>query len=368
MKKGENIYKRKDGRWEGRFKKCRSDSGIIRYGYVYGHCYSDVKKQLTVKKTQYITVHSKRTKYNGTVKDWLAFWLEYRVQSQIKVSTYSNYRMKLWNHIYPDLGEILLVELTKMDIEHFIRTLAAKGLSNSTIQNVIHLLRSGLKQAVYEEKIGYNPCLNVVVPPVRRTVIHALSVNDQKRLEQAAHSSKNGAAVILALYTGMRIGEISGLRWTDIDMTKDIIHVRRTVTRIPSTTKVGQTELHVGLPKTDTSLRELPLPTNLKSYLRQQQQRSTGQYVVSCKGSLTEARIINYRFKTLLKQANLPSIRFHSLRHTFATRCLEQGVDVATVSKLLGHASVKMTLDTYTDSLWDSRKAALYKLDQQFMN
>lgn len=365
MKKGENIYKRKDGRWEGRFKKHRSPAGMIRYGYVYGHCYADVKEQLSLKKAQYLTISPNKTLYNGTVEEWLTFWLEYRMKPKVKLSTYSNYRLKLSRHIYPVLGSIPLTQLSKHDVEGFARLLASQDLSNSTIQNIIQLLKTGMKQALNEDKIMHNPCVDVVLPPARKAVVHALSINEQERLEQVALSKESGTAVILALYTGMRIGEISGLRWTDIDMQKNSISIRRTISRIPSPTVVGKTEFYIDLPKTPTSLREIPLPGNLKNYLQEKQTLATGHYVVNCKGDFTEPRIIRSRFKTMLKQAKLPYVRFHSLRHTFATRCLEQGVDVATVSKLLGHASAKMTLDTYTDSLWASRKAALDKLDQQ---
>nr|OTO68766.1 hypothetical protein A5866_000964 [Enterococcus sp. 12C11_DIV0727] len=118
-------------------------------------------------------------------------------------------------------------------------------------------------------------------------------------------------------------------------------------------------------PKTKSSKRSIPLAKNLKNYLLDKRKIDTSEYVISCKGSYAEPRVISYRFKKSMKQAGIRSIHFHVLRHTFATRCVEQGIDIATLSKLLGHASIKLTLDTYTDSLWENRKAAVSVIDHK---
>lgn len=364
VKKGENIYKRKDGRWEGRFTKNRNEQGRIIYGYVYGKCYSEVKEKLSIKKAQYLTLSQDEYNYYGTVAEWMIYWLEHSIKDTIKLSTYSNYRGKTEKHIIPFFGNIQLKDLKRQDIEAFVRYLASNHLSNSTIQNIVNLLKSAIKEAIREEKIYQNPCKHLLLPSAQKSSVHALSAKDQRKLEQAALLEEESSAIIIALYTGMRIGEISGLRWTDIDWSENIIYVRRTISRIPSTTMVGKTEILIDLPKTQTSLRAIPLATNLKKYLHKKKQAAGGNYVVNCKGDFTEPRIISYRFKKVLKQSGINPVSFHSLRHTFATRCLEKGADIATLSKILGHSSVKMTLDTYTDSLWESRQSALKKVDK----
>ncbi|MGX7150240.1 tyrosine-type recombinase/integrase [Enterococcus ureasiticus] len=367
VKKGENIYKRKDGRWEGRFTKNRTTKGRIIYGYVYGKCYSEVKEKLSVKKAQYIFSSQQESNYSGTVEEWITYWLEKSIKESIKMSTYSNYRGKIEKHIIPHLGNIPLKKLKREDIETFIRHLASIQLSNSTIQNIVNLLKSAIKEAIRMEKIYHNPCKNVLLPSAQKASVQALPINNQRKLERAALQEEESSAIIIALYTGMRIGEISGLRWTDIEWNKNIIYVRRTISRIPSTTHVGKTELVIDLPKTKTSIRAIPLSKNLKKYLQIKRENATGSYIVNCKGTFTEPRIISYRFKKVLKNAGIAPISFHSLRHSFATRCIEKGVDIATLSKILGHASVKMTLDTYADSMWETRKSALNVLDKNLI-
>lgn len=365
MRKGENIYKRKDGRWEGRFTKERNDQGRIVYGYVYGKRYAEVKEKLAVKRAQRHPVMDKRKTYDGTVAEWLSYWLEHMCKPTIKVSTYVSYRGIFDRHIYPHIGQKKLLQLTHKEMESFMSHLKEKQLSNRSLQQIFGLLNRAIQQAIKEEKLHQDPCKHIVLAPVRKSSTKALSISNQQKLECAALKDANGVAVIIALYTGMRIGEISGLRWEDIDWARNRLHVRRTVARIPSITQVGKTEIVIDVPKTPASLREIPLSTNLKRYLQQEKQLTTSKYVVSCNAHLTEPRIITSRFKKILSEAGLSSIRFHSLRHTFATRCLEQRADIATLSKIMGHSSVKMTLDTYADSLWESKELLLNKLDQQ---
>ncbi|WP_430602943.1 hypothetical protein IGJ02_000268 [Enterococcus sp. DIV0724b] len=365
MRKGENIYKRKDGRWEGRFIKDRTTDKRIIYGYVYGKNYSEVKEKLSIKKAQYIASNKNITSFSGTLEEWLNYWLEILMKNKIKASSYSNYKGKIDKYILPYLGKTTLRDLKTEHIESFINDLNTMNLANSTIRSIIAILKSSLKKAVYDEKIYSDPCTKIVLPTIQKPEIAALTVHAQKSLELIALQQNECSGEIIALYTGMRIGEISGLKWSDIDMEKNIIHVRRTISRIPSTTINGKTEIIIDTPKTKSSLRVIPLAVNLKEYLLKWKKCAISEYVINCRGSFTEPRIINYRFKKNVKMARLGSIHFHMLRHTFATRCVEEGIDIATLSKILGHSSIKMTLDTYTDSLWENRKAAISVIDKR---
>ncbi|WP_207695255.1 hypothetical protein DOK67_0001199 [Enterococcus sp. DIV0212c] len=365
MRKGENIYKRKDGRWEGRYIKGRTIDHRIIYGYVYGKQYLEVKEKLAVKKAQYISSNKKITSFSGTLEQWFDYWLDILMKSKIKASSYSNYKGKIDKYILPYLGKKKLSELKSEDIESFIHYLNTMNLAGSTIRSIVAILKSSLKKAEFDGKIASDPCTKIVLPTTQKTEISALTLYAQKRLEQAALKKKECSGEIIALYTGMRIGEISGLKWSDIDMEKDIIHVRRTISRIPSPTINGKTEIMIDTPKTKSSLRVIPLAVNLKEYLMSWKKDTTSEYVVNCRGSFTEPRIINYRFKKNVVQAQIDDIHFHTLRHTFATRCVEEGIDIATLSKILGHSSIKMTLDTYTDSLWENRKAAISIIDKR---
>ncbi|ALS01187.1 hypothetical protein ATZ33_07330 [Enterococcus silesiacus] len=364
-RKGENIYKRKDGRWEGRYVKARNEHGKIIYGYIYGKRYAYVKEKLAKLKVEYSFIHNSVNLYEGTVQNWLNHWLDVLMRKKIKLSTYSSYRLRIDKYIVPFLGKKKLTQLKSREVEEFVNYLTSLALSPSTVHSIVTVLKSAMNKACMENYILSNPCNNLSLSPNTLNEISALSMKEQGKIEQVALNEKDCSAVILALYTGLRIGEISGLKWSDIDFEKDVISVRRTVYRISSTARSKKTEIIMAEPKTKSSKRAIPLAKNLKNYLLSKQKIATSEYVISCKNSYAEPRVISYRFRKSIEQAKIRPIHFHVLRHTFATRCVERGIDIATLSKLLGHASIKLTLDTYTDSLWENRKAAVSVLDDQ---
>ncbi|WP_330932655.1 tyrosine-type recombinase/integrase [Enterococcus sp. BWR-S5] len=361
-KKGENIYKRKDGRYEGRYIKNRNENGKIIFGYVYDRKYSVVKKKLNFLKSQHSYLNRTQRDFQGKLSDWLNYWLEYVVKNNVKITTYTVYSGRVKNHIIPFLGEKKMTTLDTREINAFIRCLQMKKLSATTIKGVITVLKYSLNQACKEQYLMVNPCENIQLPKAQQTHIGALTIEQQQNLERLALQEKGCSPVILSLYTGMRIGEISGLKWSDIDFEKNVIHIQRTLLRIHYDDSKNKTELILSSPKTESSRRSIPLAVNLKEYLLEKRAYSTSEFVISCKHSFAEPRVINYRFKKILEKAEL-NIHFHVLRHTFATRCVEKGVDIASLSKLLGHASIKMTLDTYTDSMWKNRQSAISLID-----
>ncbi|MGC6768507.1 tyrosine-type recombinase/integrase [Enterococcus sp. LJL128] len=363
-RRGENIYKRKDGRWEGRYIKARNEHGKITYGYVYGKKYTIVKNRLAELRVQYIGNYSNLTLYDGTVEQWMSYWLAKFMNGKIKISTYSTYKTRMEKYIFPVLGSKKLINLTSTHIQEFIFQLENLGLSSRSINVICLVLKSALNQAVKESYIVKNPCEDITIKKKEYTNINALSIEQQRRIEKRALFETECSAAIIALYTGMRIGEISGLRWEDIDFERNLLCVRRTLTRISSLDERGKTQIIMSSPKTKTSERSIPLATNLRKYLLKKKKLSISDYVISCKDGFAEPRVINYRFKKLLEEEGLDNIKFHSLRHTFATRCIEKGADIATVSKLLGHSSTKMTLDIYADSLWESRTQVISNLDK----
>lgn len=364
-RKGENIYKRKDGRWEGRYIKARNEQGKIIYGYIYGKRYAHVKKRLAELKVQYSFTHNTVNLYKGSVENWLNHWLNIVMKKKIKQSTYTSYRLRMDKYIIPFLGNKVLTQLKNQDVEEFVNYLIQLNLSPSTIRSVVTVLKSALKKAHIENYILADPSTNLSISSKKGNEISALSLADQKKIEAVALKEETCSAVILALYTGLRIGEISALKWEDIDFDKDVIYVKRTLYRIPSLTEDKKTEIIMAEPKTKSSKRSLPLAENLKSYLLSKKKEHLSDYVISCKHGYAEPRVISYRFKKNIQEAGIRSIHFHVLRHTFATRCVERGIDIASLSKLLGHASIKLTLDTYTDSLWENRKKAVSLLDQK---
>ncbi|MEI5990858.1 hypothetical protein A5881_002363 [Enterococcus termitis] len=356
-RRGENIYKRKDGRWEGRYIKGRKLDGSIHYGYVYCKKYNDVKQQLMQIKGQLSHYQEPIIySYAGSVKDWIVYWLESVVYPSVKLSTYVSYRSKLTVHVLPVLGKIKLIDLKKEQVQTLIDQLEEK-LSVSSVHAVVRVLRTCLAAAKEKELLAKNPVTGIRLPKTGKKRSKALSVKEQQQLKETAQSSTIGLAALFALETGMRIGEISGLKWSDIDWERREIHVNRTLQRL--TDEHGRSKLVEGTPKTRSSYRIIPLSKRLWHILQQKKGIEADAYILSNSKSSIEPRVLRYQFKQLCQEAGLSEVSFHTLRHTFATRCLEAGVNVATISALLGHHSVKMTLDIYTHSLYSEERAAI---------
>lgn len=367
-KKGENIYKRKDGRWEARYSKGRRANGKIFYGSVYGKTYTEAKQKSIIMKAKYITTMERSINpYIGSFGEWFQFWLRKKVQGKVKETTFSNYIRLSEKHILPELGQIPLMKLQKKELESFLIALQKKGLSAGSISNIFNLLKNSLNEALKQGYILENHCEKLTLPQKRRKEVQVLPLSQQKKLEFYAFQEEICSPILLSLYAGLRIGEISGLKWEDIDFENDLIHVRRTVSRIVNEDSEGpRTKLVEGSPKSLSSLRSIPLAANLKHYLESKKLVSSSNYVVSNSDTLMEPRTITNHFKKVNIAAGIPLINFHVLRHTFATRCMENGMDVASLSKILGHQSTKMTLDTYTGSLMETRRKGMDEIDKLF--
>jgi integrase len=366
-KKGENIYKRKDGRWEGRYIKSRTSSGKIIYGSVYGRKYAEVKEKLLYVKAKHLESTRQMNPYYGTLANWIKIWMTTKIKNQVKITTYSNYCRLIEKHILPSLGDLPLTKIKARDIQKFIYILQNKQLNPGSIKNIFNIVNKCLKDAKKEAYLYENPCDFVELPKMTKKEVKPLTMAQQRRLEMVAFQEEKCSPIILALYSGMRIGEISGLKWDDIDFENNLIYVKRTISRIiDENATASKTKIVAGSPKSANSNRQIPLAENLKNYLLEKQKQATCPYVIESENGLTEPRTITNHFKKMVHLAELKDINFHLLRHTFATRCLENGTDIASLSKILGHQSIKMTLDTYTNSLMETRRMAMDKLDNLF--
>lgn len=367
-RKGENIYKRKDGRWEGRFIKNRDANNKISYGYLYGKTYQDVKERLLVVKAKHLEkTLIKSEKSYERLDSWIRECMTTKIKKEVKPSTYYNYSRLLKNHVFPAIGSIKMKDLTQKNVQTVIEMLREKQLAVGTVHLIYTILNSLLKIAVQEGCLSENPCHYVLLPKKPNKRVHALTIAEQKKMERLFFADPEGVSVILALYTGMRIGEICGLKWSDIDFETRLIHVQRTVMRVTDENALEKRTVVVeDHPKTAESNRFIPMTNHLCTYLLQLKESNRSNYIVNNQGKRVEPRTVNYRFKKVLAGTDLEKFHFHTLRHTFATRCVENGVDIASVSRLMGHSSIKLTLDTYTDSMMEKRREAVGTLDLLF--
>ena len=371
---GENIYKRKDGRYEGRYVTGKKSNGTTRFGYVYGMRYTDVKKRLLEKKAEIQqTIHPEAAVRGMTVEKWMRSWLETDLLGGIKASSYLTYQNQMNRHILPCLGRMQMASITPEMVHSFLECLQAKGLGENTVRGIYRLLSAAMRAALDDGIISKNPCRKICVKRGERVQQRVFSREEQKKVEKTLSQGEDLTA-LFAMYTGLRLGEICGLRWSDINWENGTATVCRTVQRLKrmdtdKCLKCGgaKTYLMIGSPKSPSSCRTIPIPTFLLKRLEiQKKQRSAAQlttgYIFGTGMRAADPRTIQRRFAGVVRRLEIPDAHFHTLRHSYATRLLEMGVDVKTVSQLLGHSSAKSTLDCYAHSLLDQQRSAVAKL------
>lgn len=344
-KRGLNIYKRKDGRWEGRFKCGYSDNGKAKYRSVYAKSYSAVKELLEQEKAK----QNKSGPCKCTVGELLGMWLE-DVRNKVKESTYANYAMKLQKHILPRFSGMKYEALTAHHLSDFIREKLHSGLSEKYVSDIVVVMKSaarfGSRNYNYPNRIEF-----VTLPKaLGKAEKPLLNCDEQQKLRAGLMRNQisSNVGILLASATGIRIGELCALRWSDINLEKSIMSVKQTVQRVCNVGKSG-THLVISSPKSSSSLRQIPLPDFIIPILKTAK-ADDESYVLSGSSKLIEPRTLQYRFKSLLKKLSLPQVSFHKLRHQFATQCVALGFDVKTLSEILGHHSVEVTLNRYVHS------------------
>ena len=365
-RKGENIYKRKDGRWEGRYKMGRKKNGQLKYGYLYGPTYSNVRERLYVYKLKYQTIINLQGNTTMSYEEWSLFWLT-RNQNRIKVSTYSTYFYKLKRYVFPFIGEQPMNQLTKEHIQEMIDSWELQGLKPTTIHVLYQIVRKTLNDALNQQYILQSPCLSIMLPKKKRNRASALSPKNQTKLENEVKKGPlyKGLPVLLALHAGLRIGEIAALKWSDIDFDRRHIYVQQTYQRVPIGVGKSKTQLVLDQSKTEQSIRTIPMSITLYKYLKKWSKKAPGLFVCSNKLTPSEPRLLTYYYHVFRKKVDLTNTHFHHLRHTFATRCIEANGDVVSVSRLLGHLSSKTTLDIYADSFIDIQRTIINQMEHR---
>lgn len=317
-KRGENIYKRKDGRWEGRYIRGRTASGQAEYGYVYADSY----KACRAKRQQCIETLPEKPAVQASAAT-LAQAAELFLSEKshvLKASSWNRYSYLTQHYILPALGTAPICQLTADQISDFLRRLQRSGLSGKSARDIGVLLKSILKYTA--KKLDCScPGVNAELPVYHRKKIEVFFADEIGRLAKKVLEAPSmaGVGVLLALNAGLRLGELCALQYKDIDLCNGVIHVTKTAQRM----KKG---MHTHLARNEEN------------------------YFLSGKSAPLEPRTLQYQYRALLKAAGIPYRNFHVLRHTYASRCVEQGVDIKSLSEMLGHADVRTTLQVYVHS------------------
>lgn len=361
-RRGENIYKRKDGRWEGRFKSGIKADGTAKYSSIYGKTYAEVKADLSEKRVKTAVSAVPR---NLTLNNLFSIWFA-DIRLKVKESTYMNYRMKYEKHISLTLGKTLYDKLTVEKLNSFIQCKLSSGLSAKYTADIAGVIKSvcrfAKKRFGYEDKSEF-----MVIPKGKAKEKELLDKAGQTRLNSylIANPTLSNVGILLSAATGIRIGELCALKWENIDLEKKILTVRNTAQRIKAIGGTTATKLVVTSPKSSSSVREIPLPEFIIPLLNRVKTNS-GCYLLSGTRSIVEPRVMQYRFKRVLSDLSLPDVSFHSLRHGFATNCIAIGVDVKTLSEILGHSSVEITLNRYVHSSMERKAEYMKTLSAMF--
>ncbi len=362
-RRGENIYKRKDGRWEGRYVRGRRANGATWFGYVYGSRYGEVRERLNRLKTGLVRRENDCPRPSRKrLSAWLDVWLYERIQPHVKRSTFEGYVRQVERHIKPLLGRLYLHEIGEAHLSAFSERLCGT-LAQSTVRGMQRLLKACLKEAVIAGLLAESPYSRFRMPKAPHRPPRILTQSEQRRLEQAAIRS-GCIEQILPLYTGLRLGELCALEWSDVDFGARTLRVQRSVQRLSSPQSAGKTALQIGTPKSDSSVRELPLPAFLLAMLREKRARAASDRFIfpGRDGAAIDPRTMQNHFKALTRALNIPNAHVHTLRHTFATRCLEQHIGFEVLSQLLGHSSPRVTMDHYAHATDENMRRSISKL------
>ena len=359
-----SIYQRPDGRWSAQISMGFNAQGKRIRRTIYGDTKKDVQDELAKLQGQKVdgmlTMPAKTT-----VAAFLTCWLEDVARPQIRPATFACYEGIIDNHLTPRVGGVRLDRLTPVHVQSLYSALEADGASSYTRRLCHAVLRLALKQAVKWGLLPRNVCDSVEAPRVKRGEIQPLTPGQVGDLLKAAKGNRLEALYVVAVATGMRMGELFGLQWADVDLTAAAIFVRHALQELNG-------KLTLGEPKTAKGKRRIELPKLAVDALHEHRKRqlaaghlASGYVFTNTKGNpLRRSHFHRQDFKPLLTTAKLPDIRFHDLRHTAATLLLLEGTHPKIVQERLGHSQISVTLDTYSHVLPTMQKSAAAQLDR----
>ncbi len=370
---GENIRKRQDGRWEARIIVDHDLSGKAKYRSVYGKTYLEAKEKKNVCLQDLKQQEKKIGKQNKiTVQQLLNEWLLFR-KKQVKESTYAHYKHLIDTHIKPAIGSIQFSSLTSGMINKYLcnelesgRKDGKGGLSPKTVTDIRSILILSFRYGT-EQNYSNSITTQLFLPIRANHPKKILTKEEQLRLEfyLYQHQDPVTIGILITMYSGIRIGELCALRWGDIFFDDGLIKICRTIIRIQNVDTIksddNKTRILISDPKTESAKRVIPLPSFILEILKMHR-KSKEVFITSGTASYIEPRVYLRKYKQILKKAGLNSFTFHSLRHTFATRCIENGFDTKSLSEILGHANVSTTMQNYVHPSMEMKKAQMNRL------
>ena len=367
------IRKRKDGRWEGRVVVGYDENGLPKTKNVLAKTKRECQEKLDKLKASLGAPPKAEKKYSPEMPfgEWLDHWYRTYIRPNVRPGTRENYELRIYKHITPYLGKIPLNKLTQSDLLHFYTHLKAegrqqyadklgKGLSGRMVRTCHALIKAALQKAVDEKLLFANPAVGCKLPPQRAKEMQVLTPEEMQRFLIQAKYDGYYEIFLVALATGLRRGELLALQWDDLDLKTRELRVRRTVRRTEG-------KLLVSEPKTDAGFRTLLLPPSVVKVLAAYKETIYSRWMFPSpvvEDAPRDPSTLAAKMKLVLQRAGCKIVRFHDLRHTFATEALEHGMDVKTLSAIIGHVSAATTLNIYTHVTDAMQRQAAQKIDK----
>lgn len=362
MSRGENIFQRRDGRWEARWIKSRDPDGSIHYGYSYGKTYRQAKENAEQAKIEQ-ALSARENRCGILFQELCKTWLESK-SIQVKESTLEKYEQILSRYLIPGFGTMDLCQIDQSKTDSFTSLLMnTKKLAAKTVKDILVILKSILKYGKQLYHLSL-PEFEFTWPRQPKKEMRVLTVSEQKVLQDYLDPVHNRShlGILIALHTGMRLGEICALQWKHVLLDEEVISVQSTLIRLKAKSGPKKTALVLTEPKSSQSMRLVPITRTLKNVL-EQYQSDPEQFVLTGADYWIDPRTLQNHFEQTAKACGLKDVHFHVLRHTFATRCVEAGFDIKCLSEILGHSSVKTTLDRYVHTSMEFKKNNMKKLE-----
>ena len=366
-RRGENIYKRKDGRWEGRQLKIDG-----KYQYFYGKSYREVKDSMKSYQENGNKI-KKEVKTLASASSLFEFWLDSDLLKRVKPSTYESYYHCVTKYIIPFYTSFNYYQLTEDTVSEFVKFMHDdNSISQSYKRKILAVYKTALREILKNNPDSIKLLNYIKFPKSEQNEVQVFTMKEQCLIEKAVLGcpDKRTLGIVLCFYSGIRLGELCALKWCDFDFENETLFINRTVSRTKNfSDDDNKTLLLIGTPKSRTSSRKIPLPSFLIPLFIEYYQRSGKETCYFMTGSEIpiDPRAFQKLYKKILIKAGVPDRKFHAIRHTFATRALELNVDIKTISDILGHSNVSITMNIYAHSLMEQKKIAIDRFNNMHL-